>query len=415
MVEVKNKNEHTSLNGTWRGSPGVYIHIPFCSSFCSYCDFPKTLHKKNDHDQLVHDYFNTLDLHLKTWLFSSPWSIHFQEKKISSLNFGGGTPGLFGSYYEPLFKTIHSLLAEQAEISLEVNPHNIFEDRLKTWKDLGFNRISIGVQTIDSQGLKLLGRDHTGMEAIKSIELAKKYFKNINIDLIYAWPGQNMSIWTHDLKTTLSFDIPHISLYCLTSEKSTTLGRKILESNISKPSEDTQTNFYETARELLKSAHYEHEEISNCSQQGFSCAHNFLYWEGCHFIGIGTGAHGYLPSHEKIGLRYAYTPNTKIFIRQNPPYFNTDHFDQTNLIIDNSRTTDSWLIEYIGCSLRALKGVDLALAEDISQKKFSPNTKVLKALDTGILNITPDRKLILNEKEWIRETAWSLEVIISFL
>lgn len=397
----------------WRGSPGVYVHIPFCSSFCSYCDFPKTLLKKSDQDQLVNDYFKTLALHLRAWLFSSPWSHHFEETKISSLNFGGGTPGLFADHYEPLFKTITSLLANDAEVSLEVNPLNISEDRLKIWKDLGFNRISIGIQTFDSRGIELLGRDHTSTKAIKSIELAKKYFENSNIDLIYAWPGQDQKMWHDDLSKAVSFDVPHLSLYCLTNEKSTILGRKILEQKIDKPTEDEQTAYYETARRSLKKSGFEHEEISNWSKPGFSCRHNWLYWEGGHFIGIGTGAHGFLPSNKDIGLRYSYTPNTKIFIKQNPPDFNQE--ETLEGLVDKTRTEDSWLAEYVGCCLRALKGIDIAFAEKTAQKTFSPNAKVRKALESNLMTLSKDKILVLIEEEWIRETAWSLEVILSFV
>ena len=161
---------------------GLYLHIPFCKSICHYCDFPKTRLFNKD---LVSKYFSKLKTVLQQWL--SVDSIHF-----SSVYLGGGTPGLFAEEYASIFALLRGYIDKDAEITIEVNPNDVRRENLSIWKDFGINRISIGVQSFNDDALRFLTRSHSSKTAEHSIELAKDFFSNVNIDLIYGLPSQKV-------------------------------------------------------------------------------------------------------------------------------------------------------------------------------------------------------------------------------
>ena len=389
---------------------GLYIHIPFCDFMCHYCDFAKTARWDQE---IVNTYFKSLHSHLSYWL--RYLQKNFKDFSFASINFGGGTPSLFSSEYAPLMELLRPYLQSQQEISIEANPKNCSPTNLSTWRSLGFNRISLGVQSFQRQGLDFLKRNHNPDQAIESCKKVGAYFDNFNIDLIYSWPEQSLSMWMQDLQQAISLKANHLSLYNLTYAEKTPIGRAYLRGKIKELPDTEQVQFYNSAMSLLKKHNYIHEEVSNWSKETFSCIHNWLYWQGSYYLGIGTGAHSYLPSpnHHK-GERFYYSRNLKHFKpitstckRAVPPQI-TEIAQHLPIFLD-SRQADSWLLEMISCGLRTHRGIDVSYLELKSHTQFVPKNLVLEALESGLL-FYENKRLCLQAQEWFRETSWSLLV-----
>jgi len=382
---------------------GLYVHIPFCSKICHYCDFAKTANYSSDH---VAAYIDVLCDQLNTWSKIIP-----ESKKFSSVFFGGGTPGLLTHELAPLLTAIQQMSRSNAEVTIEANPTNVSLENVNIWKSLGFNRLSLGVQSFDDAGLKALTRDHSSLEARRALELAAKYFPKSNGDLIYGWPGQTLDSWQHDLDTMLDSGVNHLSLYALTYEGQTPFARAERRGVIEATSGDDLAQFYDAACSLLRRSGFTHDEISNWSLPGKSCDHNWLYWTTDEYVGIGAGAHGFVDDGSPIGLRYHYEGDLRRFLRASGDIGQFDDFGGviagTGGAIDQGRDLRSWLLEYVGCGMRSRQGISLDM---IASKGFTfrPTYILQRAMDEGLM-IAKDGWLTLNEAEWFRETAWSLE------
>lgn len=384
-----------------RGDPtGIYIHIPFCSKICHYCDFAKTSRYDND---LIARYFRALEVRLKRWLSQGDFGEEFV-----SLNFGGGTPSLFSHEYENIFAILRPHLKSQAEISLEANPEDINLNSLTTWKDLGFNRLSIGVQSFAREGLKALTRKHDPQHLQASLDLARAHFSNLNFDLIYGWQNQTLKDWKKDLETALRFDPTHLSLYNLTYAEKTPIGRKEARGKIQAASDILLEEMYEEARTLLAKAGFHHEEVSNWSKPGFSCLHNWLYWQGESYLGLGCGAHAYLKD-EGIGKRFFYTQHLSSFCEVGNA---EDSWKDPYLSLE-ARNSEDWLYEIVGSGLRSERGVDIIQIEKKTGLTFKPNHVIQYAINTKAAQIVNGR-LLLSAKEWFRETTYCLALVTSF-
>ncbi|XP_035826676.1 radical S-adenosyl methionine domain-containing protein 1, mitochondrial isoform X2 [Aplysia californica] len=247
----------------------LYVHWPYCKRRCTYCNFNKYVSKFVDHERMR----RCLVRELKTVLGLSGVS------SVSSVFFGGGTPSLA----EP--RTIESVLtavrqttamAEDAEVSMEVNPTALEIDKLKEFHLAGVNRVSIGVQTLDGRGLAILGRDHSAQDSLRCLEAAKKLFPNqVSVDLIFGWPGQDVEMWQRELNHILGVCDKHISLYQLTLERGTQLFKLV-----------------QSGQAILADNGFERYEVSNFAREGCYGQHNLSYWTGRPYIGIGPGAHG---------------------------------------------------------------------------------------------------------------------------
>lgn len=374
---------------------GLYIHIPFCARLCHYCDFAKTANFSVQH---VQEYFSVLEAQLRSWLQHLGPNTRF-----SSVFFGGGTPGLFAKEYDELFAVMASYLPKDVEVTIEANPHNVTNQALRDWRSLGINRISIGVQSFSDVGLKALTRDHSSSEALRAIANALSIMPHVNADLIYGWPGQTQTSWQDDLETLVQSGVQHASLYALTFEGQTPFARSVRRGALAEMDGDRQAEFYATAMRILGAADFEHEEISNWAKPGHSCRHNWLYWTGKRYVGVGAGAHGYVASDREIGLRYSYPGDLRKFLRDCV----TDH--HRGMQMESDRTVDDWLMEYVGCGLRCEEGIDLSMLE---QRGFQwlPSPLINNALQTNALAINA-KHLTLAREEWFRETAWSTEVL----
>jgi oxygen-independent coproporphyrinogen-3 oxidase len=267
---------------------GLYLHIPFCTAKCGYCDF----NSYAGHEHMIPTYSDTL---LKD---ASLWTAAVRGRAVESVFFGGGTPSL--APVDEMAKMLDGLrstftLLDDAEISLEANPGSLSTEYLRGLRAAGFNRLSIGVQSFDDGELKQLDRIHSGDQAREAYASARAAgFDNVNLDLIYGLPEQPMERWRHSLEEALALGPEHLSLYALTVEDGTPLARDVARGRVPAPDADAQAEQYEWTGERLARADYEHYEISNWARPGRRCRHNLIYWQNREYLGLGAGAHSFL-------------------------------------------------------------------------------------------------------------------------
>lgn len=259
---------------------GIYIHWPFCLSKCPYCDFYSVV-KDIPQKKIIDEYIEDLEF----------YNSFTQNRNITSIFFGGGTPSLIEPKYIALIiDKIHSLwhISGNVEISLEANPNSNKPNLFNEIKKAGVNRLSLGIQSLRDEDLFFLGRTHSKKDALLAIDDVLKNFDNHSLDFIYARPKQKIDEWERELKQILGLGIKHISLYQLTIEKGTIFHKKGI-----KPLEDEQAEeMYKFTINYLKQKNYFQYEVSNFALEGFECSHNKIYWSGGEYIGIGKGAHG---------------------------------------------------------------------------------------------------------------------------
>ncbi len=265
---------------------GIYIHIPFCKTHCSYCDFYSVTNNKNIAG--IVDSICT-ELVLRN---------HYTEgEPIETIYFGGGTPSYIATeFLEKILQKIYSSfpVSSSAEITLEVNPDDINVKKAKEFSKTGFNRVSIGIQSFEDKHLTFLRRRHNSRQAATCVEILKDAgFSNISIDLIYGIPGMTQEDWKETLEKTVSFNVSHISAYHLTIEKGTKLYTLFLKRTLPPVSESKSEAFYTVLCETLKKSGFEHYEISNFSLPGYKSKHNNSYWNGKKYLGAGPSAHSF--------------------------------------------------------------------------------------------------------------------------
>lgn len=264
----------------------IYFHIPFCKTRCIYCDFfSSTMLGKTS------QYVNTLckELEMRKYFLN--------EETIHSIYFGGGTPSQLSvkQISKILTKTYELFsIADDCEITIEVNPDDVSSDFAQQLRTLPVNRISMGVQTFNDETLRFINRRHTSIEAIKAVHtLQHAGYNNISIDLMFGFPGQNISDWESDIAQALQLNVQHISAYSLMYEEGTQLFRMLEKGNIVEIDEELSLKMYQTLILNLTSAGFIHYEISNFSLPGFHSRHNSSYWNNTPYLGIGAGAHSY--------------------------------------------------------------------------------------------------------------------------
>lgn len=269
---------------------GIYLHIPFCGQACHYCDFHFSTVKKQlpvFHRALV------CEMELRYPFFTSPI-------EISSIYFGGGTPSLLSS--EQLSTVLEAIskrwrVAKQAEVTLEANPEDITLDKVKQWKAIGINRLSIGVQSFFDEHLKFFNRIHSAKQALQALEKAKMGgIPNITLDLIYGIPGLTDEQWDQNISQALAMEVPHISSYALTVEEGTALAHFIEKGKVSPLSEEQAERQFNHLRKRLTQNGFVHYEVSNFGKPNYLAVHNSNYWKGEPYLALGPGAHGFLNS-----------------------------------------------------------------------------------------------------------------------
>ena len=267
----------------------AYVHIPFCTQICYYCDFSKVFIKNQPVDSYLEHLIEEYD--------------SYDIKKLRTLYIGGGTPtALSASQLAFLLEKLTDKLdlSYLEELTIEANPGDLDQEKIAVLKDSPVNRVSLGVQTFNDRMLKQIGRSHLEKDIYENIaNLKKAGFDNISIDLIYALPKQTMEDVKTNVAKAIALDIPHMSLYSLILENHTVFMNRMRRGKLPLPKEDLEAEMFEYIIAELEKAGFEHYEISNFSKPGFESRHNLMYWDNAEYYGIGAGASGYVD-----GVRY---------------------------------------------------------------------------------------------------------------
>jgi putative oxygen-independent coproporphyrinogen III oxidase len=290
----------------------LYIHIPFCTLKCSYCDF----NSYAGIDALMRPFVDALCDEMRLW------SSLVADRRIETVFLGGGTPSLLPieEVNEVMSTTRGPFeLAPDAEISFEANPGTVDREYLRALRSLGVNRLSFGVQSFHDDELRALDRIHSAKEAKEAYRWAREAgFERINLDLIYGLTEQEMGRWEATLEEAIGLEPEHLSLYALTIEEGTKLAHDIERGRVPGPDGDMQAAMYERSCERMEQAGYRQYEISNWCRPGEECRHNLVYWQNGEWLGMGPGAHSHLWSQEQgamiQGWRFADVYSPKRYI-----------------------------------------------------------------------------------------------------
>ena len=320
---------------------GIYIHVPFCQKRCIYCDFYSTTYgpewKRFYVSALKHEM-----LLRRTEIDSS---------RVPSLYIGGGTPSqLSSSLLVEIFQAVMETfsLADDAEVTIEVNPDDVSPQLIAALRQTPVNRISMGVQTFSDDLLRFLNRRHTSAQALRAVLLFREAgYDNISLDLIYGLPGQSFENWTNDVRQLLSLDVPHLSAYALSYEEGTPLYNMLQDGKLSEAPEDMSWRMYEYLLDEVAAAGMEHYEISNFAKPGMHARHNSSYWNGSPYLGLGPGAHSY----DGINIRRSNDTSLKDYVQA------TGDVPHQTEILNSNELYD----ELVMTRLRTASGLPLAI------------------------------------------------------
>ena len=324
---------------------GIYIHIPFCVKKCDYCDFISYCDKNN----LIEAYIEKLKEEITN-------NLNKNDYIIKTIYIGGGTPSSIASkYIVDILNTIKEKYnLENAEVTIEVNPGTVTENKLLDYKNAGINRLSIGLQETNNELLKQIGRIHTYEEFLETYNLARKIgFKNINVDLMIGLPNQNIANIKDSLQKIINLNPEHISVYSLILEEGTKLYKKYEEKQIELPDEELERNMYWYVKNTLENNGYIHYEISNFAKPGYESKHNVSCWNQEEYIGFGVAAHSYIN-----GARYSNTNKLEEYINRGDQK-GSDHFWSPFKIIHEVQTKEDMQKEYMLLGLRKIEGVSV--------------------------------------------------------
>ena len=356
-----------------------YIHIPFCSKICSYCDFCKMFYNK----KFVSDYLDALDREI--------YDV-YRGEELETIYIGGGTPSSLDiSELKRLFSTLEMFNhSKNLEFTIECNIENTDEEKIKLFSEVGINRISFGVESFNKKNLDLLERDSSYEKVVELIKLCRKYgINNINVDLMYALPDEDIDVLRKDLEMIFSLDVEHISTYSLIIEDHT----KLSINGIKNISEDLDSEMYDVICDEMKNHGYSHYEISNFCKKGYESRHNLCYWNNKSYYGFGLGASGYIDNR-----RYSNTRSLNDYI-------------DGNIILEEDYLTDDDIMEYeVILNLRKKEGISLNDFYSKYEVNFS---------DVFDYKYLVDKKLLIFENNhlYIPEDKWyiSNEIIVKLL
>ena len=347
---------------------GVYLHIPFCQKKCAYCAFSSFVTGEEERDKYTQALIGEIEKFSK-----------YNQRKIDTIYIGGGTPSLLS--IKNMDKIIKALknnfdIAKDCEFTIECNPCSLTEEKLQFYKNSGVNRLSLGVQSLEDEKLKTIGRVHTKDEAKAKIELSKKYFENISVDMLIGLPNMDKNKFLSQIEWLAKSGIKHISAYMLQVEEGTTLYRQVEKNPSFVPEDDDSVDAYEEMAKVLAENGFERYEVSNFAKQGFESRHNLKYWTGEEYIGFGLAAHSYIG-----GIRKANASSLEEYYQG---------------LIEGSETlsTEQKIEEHIMLGLRCKKGISkkflLNLGYDILK-----NEEFIELQKQGILIVKGD-SVVLN-------------------
>lgn len=335
----------------------LYIHVPFCIKKCAYCDFLSAPAGEEERQRYVETMIKEIQGYRKK----------YQEYCVTTIFVGGGTPSvLSGEQIKEVFNALRAsfVIDAQAEITIEVNPGTVTEEKVEAWMQAGVNRISIGLQSVNDEELQMLGRMHTYKDFLNTYHLLRdKGFNNLNIDLISAIPGQTLESWKKTLSTVAELEPEHISAYSLIVEEGTPFytiyGEGGADGNLESmvqplPDEETERFIYEETETILQKYGYDRYEISNYAKPGYACRHNEGYWRRVNYLGVGLGASSLI---ENQRFRNFSTYDVYMDAIQNQKLFHEE--------VESLSVTDE-MEEFIFLGLRMMSGI----SREEFQKKF---------------------------------------------
>ncbi len=366
---------------------GLYLHIPFCSSRCSYCDFATGLYKQ----ELAERYVRTLVAEIKS-------SRYFSDS-VDTIYFGGGTPSLLApSQLELILGTLHDCfkIDSKSEITLEINPGSVNEEKLRAFRSLGVNRASFGAQTFDDAELAKLGRSHTTADTLKTFaDLRSVGFENVSFDLIAGLPGQTLDGWRRNIEQALDLNPEHLSFYLLEVHSGTPLAEHIRRGIQPEPDDDLAGEMYGGMLEEAAAAGYEHYEISNLCRPGFHSRHNVKYWTGEPYYGFGCSAHSYDGAARRWSNHRDVLQYVTVIERGESPVVDEQQLSQTDV-----------RAEALFLGMRLMQGVDLrryreSFGVDLRDEHREDLDRFCKAglleLDGDLIRLTRTGALLSNE------------------
>ncbi|MCT4565784.1 MAG: radical SAM family heme chaperone HemW [Maledivibacter sp.] len=321
---------------------GLYLHIPFCIKKCRYCDFVSYNKNRVMIDAYIDALIKEMDM----------YGNRLEEYKVKSIFIGGGTPSILDiRKFDEIIKGLHRNfnISRDIEFTTESNPGTLTKEKLEFYNSVGINRLSMGLQSLNNDILKFIGRIHTKEEFMENYYSARNAgFKNMNIDLIYGLPGQSLKDWEATLKGVMQLKPEHISAYSLKIEEGTAFNKLYEEGKLSLPSDEEDREMYHLAINLLSKKGIEQYEISNFSRVGYECRHNLIYWNNEEYLGMGVSAHSY-----KNRNRCSNTNDIKEYI---------DYISKHKLPIVNEelKNKKDEIAETIFLGLRLNKGLDMS-------------------------------------------------------
>ena len=344
---------------------GIYIHVPFCKSKCAYCNFFSLVTEKK-----VDDYVEALKKEIVDR------RSYLGDELVETIYFGGGTPSLFPTkYVEEILELLHKNynIISNPEITLEINPDTIDKEKMFVLKQLGINRMSVGIQSFHDDDLRYLGRRHDSRHAMQVLEDLKAVgFEKITLDLIYGMPTLTEEKWNKNLDIFFSTGITHLSAYALTVEPKTILGQKIEKGELQGVSEEDTIRHYDILVERTKVNGFEHYEISNFAKEDCRSQHNSIYWKDVKYLGLGPSAHSYDGNSRQWNVS-----NLTKYIQL---VGSSEEYYEKEIL-----TLDDKFNEYVMTSLRTSWGCDIEKIERDYGKSYASHflKNVKKYLEAG--------------------------------
>lgn len=367
---------------------GIYVHIPFCKRKCYYCDFISYTNK----DDKIEEYVEAVKKEIELQKIRS---------EITTIYIGGGTPSYIESKYiiEIMEEICKKNVSNNAEITIEVNPGTVTIEKLKDYKKCGINRLSIGLQSVQDELLKQIGRIHNFEQFLETYKMARKVgFKNINVDLMLGLPTQRIKDLRESLEKVLELQPEHISVYSLIVEDGTPIANKIEKGEMQLPEEELERNMYWYVKNTLELNGYKHYEISNFAKKGYESKHNMNCWNQKEYIGIGAAAHSY-----RDITRYSNTEKIEEYIRN----VKNEKLER-NRIIHEIQKEDDMKKEYMLLGLRKIDGVQISEFK----AKFGDNpiylfrNELKKLSDEKLINVDDNNIRLTNRGIDLANLVW---------
>jgi putative oxygen-independent coproporphyrinogen III oxidase len=368
---------------------GIYLHIPLCKKLCSYCDFYHVI-SSADNSAFI-DAIRNEAAQRKEYL---------RNEIVSTVYFGGGTPSVLSvEELELIMTDLKSLytISDDCEITAELNPDDITHDYAKALSQIGFNRVSMGVQSWRDSDLKMLNRRHDSAQAERALlDLINAGFENISIDLIYGIPGMGQEVWINNLERSFSYGIKHLSAYHLTIEPGTVFGKMHEKGILNEIDEEESITLFNLLIEKAEKAGFIHYEISNFGQPGYFSRHNSNYWKQINYLGLGPSAHSFNGYSRQWNVRDLR--NYIKLVNSGKPYFEREDLD-----------LKARFNEYIMTSLRTMWGIDLEYIEQTFEKEGYDYVVNLsgKFKDYGLIKQDANHLVLTNQGKIISDNIIS--------